>query len=166
MKRICALMALAMLVPESLAAQAAPTVSAGNPQAMAELLELTGYNPKLGKDDTGDPRIDLETDGFYPTIFFYGCDEQTHTGCDSVQLQASFDRKDPWPANEAIKVASKWRFGAVYLNETGDPRVTFDIVTGDGIPAKVFLQSLRGFVDTLEEVADLVFPDDKSQDTE
>jgi hypothetical protein len=164
-KRIIGLMGLAMLVPGPLAAQNAQTISANNPQAMTELLELTGFNPKLGKDETGDPRIDLDVDGYYPTIFFYGCDQKTHTGCDSVQFHASFDRKDPWPASEAVKVASRWRFGGVYLSESGDPRLTFDVVTGDGIPSKVFLQSLRGYMDTLDEVANLVFPDDGSQDT-
>ena len=151
--------------PMPLAAQATDKVTAANPPEMVRLLELTGFEPKLGTDNTGDPKIDVEIDDYFATIYFYGCDDKTHTGCDSVQLQASFDRKQAWPASEAIQVAKKWRFGGVYLDDEGDPVVTWDIVTGDGIPSKVFLESLRSFGDTLGEVASMVFPEDGSQDT-
>ena len=113
----------------------------------------------------GDPKIDIEVAGYFATIYFYGCDETTHQSCDSLQLQASFDRKEPWPPAEAIEVARKWRFGAVYLNDEGDPVVTWDMVTGDGIPSKVVLQGLRNFGDTLGQVASMVFSEDGSQDT-
>ncbi len=146
-------------------AQDLATVSANDPQRMAKYLEITGFDPKLDKDGQGDPKITIRVNDYSATIFFYGCDEQTHQGCDSIQLQSSFDRKDPWPPAEAITVAEKWRYGSVWLDKEGDPVVTWDIVTGDGIPSKVFLQAINGFGDTVHEIASMVFPDDGSQNT-
>lgn len=157
--------AMLLLVATPLSAQPTQIVSAQNPQGLVDLLELTGYEPVLGKDKIGDPKIDIKITDFFATIYFYGCDDKTHDGCDSVQFQASFDRKDPWPAKDALDVARKWRFGAVYLDDEGDPVVSFDIVTGEGIASKVFLEGLRSYGDTLDEIADMVFPDDGSQDT-
>ena len=146
-------------------AQITDKVSAGDPAGMVALLEVTGYEPKLDKDDHGDPKISIKVSGYRTTLFFYGCDEKLHTGCDAIQLQASFDRKDAWPPKEALQVARKWRYAAVWLDDEGDPVVTFDIITGDGIPAKVFLAGIKGFGDSFEEVADMVFPADGSQNT-
>lgn len=148
------------------ASHAAPPqqVSARDPQAIVDLLDTTGFEPKLEKDSGGDPMISLKVGGYISTMYFYGCDEK-HADCDSVQLQASFNRKDPWPAKAALDVAKKWRYIAVWLDDEGDPVLTHDIVTGDGIPAKVFLKGLNAFGDSLDEVANMVFPDDGSQDT-
>ena len=165
MNRLLGPLVLALALPGPLAAQVSDTVTARDPKGLSELLELTGFKPELGKDNVGDPKIDIEIGSYYTTIYFYGCDEKTHEGCDSLQFQASFDRKDPWPAAQAVEVARKWRFGGVYLDDEGDPVVTWDVVTGDGIPSKVFLQGVRSYGDTLGEVADMVFPEDGSQNT-
>lgn len=139
------------------AAQDARMVSAADPQGIVDLLELTGREPQLGKDNVGDPKIDLDLAGYNATLLFYGCDADTHDKCDSLQLQAGFDRKKPWTAQEAIKVAERYRFASVQLDKEGDPWLQWDIVTGDGIPAKVFLASVEMFTDTVEDAANMVF---------
>ena len=161
-------MALALIaagMPAAVAAQSLDQVSASDPQALAKYLEITGHEPKLEKDQQGDPKITIKVNDYTVTMFFYGCDEKTHQGCDSLQLQSSFDRRNPWPAADAIKVAEKWRYGSVWLDKEGDPVVSWDVVTGDGIPSKVFLEAVNNFGDTVHEVAKMVFPDDGSQDT-
>lgn len=132
-------------------------VSAANPQGIVDLLELTGREPKLGKDELGDPKIELDLSGYSATIYFYGCDEETHQQCDSLQFQAGFNRKQPWTAQEAIKIAEKYRFAAVFLDDEGDPWLRWDVMTGDGIPAKVFLSGVELFTETVNDAAEMVF---------
>ena len=162
--KIVAALSIAML-PQAALGQNLDAISANDPQAMTKYLEITGFEPKLEQDKQGDPKITIKVNDYSATIFFYGCDEKTHQGCDSIQLQSSFNRKNPWSATEALKVAQKWRYASVWLDDEGDPVVSWDIVTGDGIPSKVFLKAINGFGDSLHEVANLVFPNDGSQDT-
>lgn len=150
--------ALAFVSPTGALAQAQPTVaSAGNPTGLVNLLDLAGYEPKLGTDDYGDPKIEFDLSGYNATLFFYGCDETGHTGCSSLQLRAGFDRKQPWTAKDAIDLAKKYRFASVWLDDDGDPWLQWDIITGDGIPAKVFLESISLFSDTVDDAGDIVF---------
>lgn len=132
-------------------------VSASNPTGLVKVLESAGYSPKLGADSYGDPEIELEIAGYNASMVFYGCDEETKKNCDSVQLQAGFDRTEPWTATAALEVSKKFRFASIWLDDEGDPWVQWDIVTGEGIPAKVFLSSVESFGVTLEDAAALVF---------
>lgn len=136
------------------------TASAGDPDGLVKLLQVAGYKPELARDDYGDPQIELEISGYNATLFFYGCDETAHTGCTSLQLRAGFDRKTSWTDKDALALAKKYRFASVWLDDDGDPWVQWDIVTGSGIPAKVFMDSVELFGDTVTDVADAVFADE------
>lgn len=152
---------LAATPATSATAQTSGTASAGDPAGLVKLLEQAGYSPELGKDSYGDPQIEIEVAEYTTMVLFYGCDEKTHTGCDSIQLRAGFDRDKPWTAAEALAVAKKYRFASVWLDDTGDPWVQWDILTGStGIPAAVFLNAVEVFGDTLEDTAEVVFADD------
>ena len=141
-------------------AQSAVLVSANNPAGIVKALQQAGYKPELGTDSYGDPKIDLEVAGYTTTMYFYGCDETTRQGCDSIQLRAGFDREAPWTAADALAVTKKYRFAAVWLDEAGDPWVQWDIMTGTGISSKVLLDSVEVFGDTLKDTAELVFAED------
>lgn len=138
-------------------AQSAGIVSAGNPAGIVRLLEQQGMAAKLDKDSYGDPTIEFELSGYKTSLLFYGCDENTHGGCTSVQLRAGFDRDKPWTAAEAIGVTKKYRFVSIWLDDDGDPWVQWDIITGSGIPAAVFTEALQQFGDTLVDTAEVVF---------
>ena len=153
-----AILVMALLFgPQVAQAQDLSTISAGNPQGLVTVLEMAGYSPSLDADAQGDPKITLELAGYNTTIFFYGCDEETKKGCNSLSLSAGFDRKNPMTSEEAIEISKNYRFAAVRLDEEGDPYIMWDIYTGDGIPAKVFLQSLHAFTGSIEDVSDVVF---------
>lgn len=149
----------AMTAP--LAAQTAPLVRAADPAGLVALLEAAGYQPKLGTDSTGDPMIDLDLGGYNGTIYFYGCDETAHNNCESLQLQAGFDRKQAWTPASAIDLSRKFRFSSVHLDDDGDPWVKWDVVTGEGIPPKVFLTSVEYFSDVVADTAEIIFADEE-----
>lgn len=140
-----------------LGAAQAQSVSAGNPAGIVKALESAGYSPTLDKDSYGDPSIEFELADYKTVMMFYGCDEDTHDKCDSVQLRVGFDREKPWTAAEALEVSKTYRFVSVWLDEEGDPWVQWDIVTGTGIPSDVFLSAVESFGNTLEDTAELVF---------
>lgn len=156
-------LAVAALISTPLAAQSGPMARASDPAGLVMLLEDAGYQPKLSKDETGDPMIDLDLGGYKGMIYFYGCDETAHDRCQSIQFQAGFNREQPWTAADAIKLAQKFRFSSVHLDDEGDPWVKWDIITGDGIPAKVFLTSVEYFTDVVSDSAEIIFADEPEQ---
>lgn len=156
-RMVLGLAALALCAPAL--GQSPAMVSAKNPAGLVTVLETAGYEPTLGTDDQGDPQIDLNLGGYNAVMYFYGCDEKTHRGCDSVQLRVGFDRKAAWTGAAALKLAQTYRFMAVFLDEEGDPWVNWDIVTGDGIPAAVFLLGVGKFADVLDTAGEEIFAD-------
>ena len=164
MKFLC----LAALLTGCLAVPAAAqdrTVSAADPQGLVSLFELAGYDPELSTDSYGDPRITLEVDGGSIDVIFYGCEEESRTNCDSLQLSAGFDAPDGITPDMAIRIGSEYRFAQVSLDDENDPYIRWDIVTGSGIPASVLLQSLRYFEDTIADASALIFPDEEAATT-
>jgi len=143
-------------------AQSPPSsVSAADPEGMARVLRFAGYPAKLVTDDYGDPEIETEFSGWGGSIMFYGCDEDTHQGCDSIELRVGFDREEPMTL-ELLNEVSSSRYIAAFLDQDGDPWINWDIITGDGegIPAPVFMQSVNEFASGVEYAADLVFAEE------
>ena len=154
--------AVSMLSAAPLAAQEA-TVTASDPQGIVSALEAAGYEAKLDTDGVGDPMILTELSGMSTQIYFYGCDEVTHDGCDSLQYSAGFDRKQPWTAAGALELSTKYRFTSVRLDDEGDPYIIWDVVTGDGIPTKVFLSGVLSFSGAIENASDVVFAEERAE---
>ena len=146
-----------------LAAQEVPaTVSAAIPEGMVQVLRFAGYPAELDTDNYGDPLIETEFAGWSGSIIFFGCDEDTRTECDSVQLRAGFDRAEPMPFDLLHDAVANGRYVAVHLDDEGDPWAHWDIVTGsgDGIPASVFMKSVNSFAMRIGTVADIVFAEE------
>lgn len=151
----------AVLTATTANAQVGETVTAADPQGMVDALELAGYDAELGVDKEGDPKISIELGGREGRIYFYGCDEQTHDACDAIQFNIGFDRAKPWTASEAILLSTRFRFVAVSLDDEGDPFISWDVITGDGIPTKVFLRTVLSFTDVADDVASVVFAEER-----
>ena len=137
----------------------AATVSAQDPQSLADALKGAGYEVTAGKDDTGDPVLDLVMQGYKARLLFLDCDEATHDKCGSVQFFSSFDAEGPGMSlEEANLFARRYRYAAVSVTANGDPRLRWDIETGSGIPGEVFLASAARFVTTIQAMAAQLFP--------
>jgi len=156
-----ALAAGAIALPAAAAESPPASVSAADPEGMARVLRFAGYPAKVVTDDYGDPEIETEFSGWGGSIMFYGCDEDTHLGCDSIELRVGFDREEPMTLDLLNEVASS-RYIAAFLDDDGDPWVNWDIITGngEGIPAPVFMQSVNEFAGGVEYAADLVFAEE------
>lgn len=155
-------LAISAVLSTPLAAQTAAVAQASDPAGLVALLDVAGYKPELGKDSTGDPMIDVDFGGYRGMVYFYGCDETTHDKCESLQFQAGFNRDKPWTAAQAIELSKKLRFSSVHLDDEGDPWIKWDVITGDGIPAKVFLTSVSYFTDVVADSAEIVFADEQN----
>lgn len=139
-------------------------VTAKKPAGMVIAMLNAGYDAELTTDDVGDPLINSQVAGYPLQIFFYDCDEDTHTECGSIQLVAGFDRAKPWTAEAAIKISNDYRFAAVALDDEGDPYLRWDIVTDEGISTRVFVRSLRRFEDTVRVAQDVIFADEQENE--
>ncbi|QYJ06294.1 YbjN domain-containing protein [Qipengyuania flava] len=165
MKNACIGLALAAIAAPSLAQDQA-MVSAEDPEGLVAALDMAGYDPELGTDAAGDPKITLDIGGRSAGLFFYGCDETTNDGCDSVQFSIGFDRAKPWTADEAIQLSTRFRYAAVSLDDEGDPFLTWDVVTGEGIPTKVFLRSVLAFTSVVEDAENIIFAEERAEEGE
>ena len=161
-KALTSLAAVSLLAAPALASDG-PTVTAEDPAGIVAALEMAGYEAELVTDSYGDPLINTEFNGWEARILFYGCDSQTHDGCDSLQLLTGFDRAEPWSGAEVAKIASQFRYASVWLDEEGDPFMQWDIVTADGIPTKVFLISIREFSQAISNVSALVYAEERGE---
>lgn len=133
------------------------TITAKQPSGIVNALINAGYEANLETDNLGDPLIRFKGEGYRMSVVFYGCDKNNNDNCDSVQLRVAFDRPQPWRADAAMEIARKYRYASIWLDDEGDPIITWDIVTGDGIPRTIFLSNVRRFEDTVDNAAALVF---------
>lgn len=138
-------------------------VTAKNPAELTMVMMNAGYDVELTVDGIGDPLIATEIVGMPLRVYFYGCDEETNDNCDTLQLSTGFDRQEPWTRGEALTISEQLRFASVRLDDEGDPFISWDIVTGDGIPATVFLQSLEHFGRTVDLTAQIVFAEENAK---
>lgn len=147
----------------ALAQEAAPAqdlmVSAKDPQGLVNLLDIAGYRPELSTDGYGDPLITITLDDWGADLVFYGCDEDEHNECESLQLLAGFKPESPLTPEQLLGISKRFRFASVSLADDKTIQIGWDIVTGEGIPAKVLLQGLRHYTDTLDSAAEIIFPD-------
>lgn len=148
------------------AEEQAGTITAHDPAGMAEALARAGYVVALREDTGGAPLLATEFSGMPSYIFFYDCEALTQQKCDSIQFSTGFDRKDPWDAAGAMEVSTNLRFAAVSLDAEGDPYITWDVITGAGIPENIFLESVDRFVRAVDSTAELAFADERSGSSE
>jgi hypothetical protein len=151
-----ALAALWLPLP-ALAAEA--TVSAQRPESFVAALTEAGYEATLGRDDTGDPVLDLVMQGYKARLLFLDCDPANRDRCGSVQLAASFDAEGGGlsPA-DAVAFAGRYRYAAVTLSPAGDPTLRWDVETGAGIPREVFVEAAGRFLGTVRAMGEMLFP--------
>ena len=152
--------AISIAMAMGLAAPAmAATVTAKQPETLVEALKSAGYEAVAGVDDTGDPVLDLVMQGYKARLLFLDCDEASHDKCGSVQFFASFDAEGAgFTLEDANLFARRYRYAAVSVTANGDPRLRWDIETGDGIPSEVFVSSAERFLTTVRAMAAVVFP--------
>ena len=137
----------------------AATVSARNPETLVEALRTAGHEVTAGVDDTGDPVLDLVMKGYKARLLFLDCDAASHDNCGSVQFFSTFDAEGAGMSLEDANLfARRYRYGAVSVTANGDPRLRWDIETGDGIPGEVFLASAARFTTTVQAMAAMLFP--------
>jgi len=134
-------------------------VKASDPAGIVSVLEGAGYDANLSKDSVGDPKITVELGGHETSILFYGCDEKTHTGCDSVQFVVGFDHESGLTAEQALELSRNYRFITVELDDERDPFIRWDVVIGEGIPSSVFLRSVLRFSEAIDYTSQEVFKD-------
>ena len=158
MRLVKALTIAAAAVCAAAAPASAAQVSAADPPSLAEALRGAGYEVVAGTDDTGDPVLDLNMQGYKARLLFFDCDA-AHANCGSVQFFAAFDAEGEGlsPA-DAIGFARRYRFASVTLNASGDPLLRWDVATGQGIPSEVFVDAAAKFLGTVQAMGAWLFP--------
>ena len=138
-------------------------IRASDPQRMAALLVAYGLEVELTTDSYGDPQLITDFAGWRGSVDFYDCDPERNDECGSIQFNVGFDRSEPMSLEQVNKVMAERRFASVHVDEEGDPWVQWDIITGAGIPAPVFLEAYERFAMQVETIADVVFEEERDR---
>ena len=111
----------------------ADNLTADNPEAVAAAIRDMGYRAEMKTDSKGKPKISSSTEGVNFSIYFYGCDDK-NLGCDSIQLQAGFDVREPRSQDIITDWNSRKRYAKASLTKEGDPIIRLDInLDKDGV---------------------------------
>lgn len=122
-------LAAAVLALSSGGAASAQMVTAANPQSVVEALQAGGYKAVLGKDSSGDPRIESAASGAKFVVTFYGCTK--NVACKTVTFYAG------WTGGKStLEQINEWnknrRFSRAYKDKDGDPVIELDVDLDDG----------------------------------
>lgn len=139
-------------------AASAQMVSAAEPDSVASAIQDAGYRANLTVDRVGDPMVETSMGGYKVQVIFYDC--TANRDCQSLQFSAGFDRSQPMDPARALAFAHAYRYAAVSLDEEGDPFVTWDVITGPGIPQETFQASVAEFDAVVGSFGDFVFAND------
>ena len=148
------LLAAALLIP---GIAHAATVSAARPDSVVKALVAGGNSAELATDDMGDPQINAQIGGWKAIVLFYDC-TPAHDGCRALQFRSSFDAPQGMTPDAALAFMRANRFASVVLDQNGDPRLSWDVVTGEGIDGAVFAEAVSGFASALAAMDKVVFP--------
>jgi hypothetical protein len=121
----------------------AQMVTANRPASVVEAMQTGGYKAAMGKDSTGDPRIESASSGATFFVNFYGC-----TGgkdCKTVTFYSGWD-KDDVSLNQMNEWNKNKRFSRAYIDKDGDPVLEFDVDLDDGgMSQALFIDNVEFF---------------------
>lgn len=126
-------------------------VCASNPDSVVAALKAAELEPRLARDNGGDPIIEVES-GYRYDVAFYGCTEGRD--CDSLRFQVLF-RKGP---ENTAELANKWnsskRFVQMSVRADGMLAATYDVPTIGGLNKRNFADVLDWWDTMLDELSD------------
>jgi hypothetical protein len=157
--RVTLLAAAAVCLLAAVPAQASDTqpcakgmVCASAPETIVAALKAAGGDPKLDKDDNGDPLIDDNASGYDFTIYFFECDDQ-HKNCGSLEFVASF-KADP---TNTAELANEWnqvkRFAQMSVDSDKTLNFRYDVSTFHGLNADNFSDVIDWWATMLDELS-------------
>lgn len=110
----------------------AQTLTAEQPQLIADRFQALGYRTELTTDSQGDPMIRIGVSGVNTTVFFYGCDEKGRN-CNWIQFYSSFNTDDAFPLSSANEWNRTKLFGEMTIDDEGDPTLTYFVSLDGGM---------------------------------
>lgn len=125
-------------------------VSAADPDGILASIRAYGQKAKLETGDDGVPFITVNMDGINYYVDFYGCTDQG-TGCEDIQFNASFEMDKPLTAQFANQWNRDWAVGRVYVNDAGNPTLTYYVPLLGGVPDQTFTNTLDQWTGVLNQ---------------
>ncbi|HTC09521.1 MAG TPA: YbjN domain-containing protein [Acetobacteraceae bacterium] len=138
---------LLMLCLATASACATPLPDGGvTAQEVADVLQHAGYKAEITQDKYGDPLIKSASSGVNFSVYFYTCKNSPR--CTSIQFYAGFQKP-----GIALERVAEWnrttRFGKVYLDQDGDPRIEMDMDVEHGANTEALQNDLDRWVAVL-----------------
>ena len=154
--KILAAAAVAAGVVSHMPAASAQAMVKATPEAVAKVLQDKGYKALIGKDKSGDPKVESAAEGVNFIVYFYGC--KNGANCGDIQFSAGFQKTEA-DANAINEWNKNQRFAKAYLDSDGDAHFETDVHLDDaGMPLELFKTYLDLWTSTLPAFRDTAWP--------
>lgn len=128
---------------------AAQSVAASDPESVLQAIRAHGHKAKLEHDSEGYPIIHVTRAGINYAVYFYGCDGNP-ADCRDLQFSSGFDVEPALTDAWANAWNRQWVAGRAEIDEEGDPRLTYFVTTGSGLPEEHFQEIMQVWDVTLD----------------
>lgn len=143
--------------PAPSAGSSGDLVTSTDPASVLSALKALGYEGSLSKDSGGDPLIEIKMGQWNVRVLFYDCTD--NSDCRSIQFYTIFDAPNGMTADKAVAWSSKWRFGAIGLDDEQDPSITWDVVLAPGVSRANFQAICEKYENAVTNFGAYVFGD-------
>jgi hypothetical protein len=125
-------------------------VCASNPATVMQAMEKAGFEPKMTKDDSGDPMIESDEAAYHFDVYFYGCEKGKN--CDSLRFEVLFKEED----DNTLELANGWNKKKRFLQASikdGRFVAAYDLATIGGVNQRNFADVLDWWKSMLGDLA-------------
>jgi hypothetical protein len=120
----------------------AQQIRAQDPQTIVKAMQSAGYTANLGKDPTGDPKIESGAAGAKFHVFFFNCTK--NSDCRTVQFFAGYRKDGTVDMNQINEWNRTHRFSRAYIDKEGDPVIEMDVNLDEGgLSSALFIDNLK-----------------------
>ena len=153
MKKLIGLLTLVALTGIAWAAgtrvSQATVYNAVSGKEIMAMLVKEGYQPSLGKDDDGDPRIKFKARGNTVYIDFYDCNKTEF--CGSLNIFVGWRLENKLDAVDLNQWNADNRYIRVYTDVDNDPYLESDIDLDGGVTMNNVKEFVKMYVSQLDE---------------
>jgi len=129
-------------------------ITAEDVDAIADALWFYDADPKITKDDNGNPMIRVDDSKTAFSVYFHDCTDGKD--CGYIEFVAGWDLKNGIQQSTVEKWNETKLWGVAYRDKQNDPWLSMTVNLRDGVTADNFDDTVGWWDDTMSDYADFI----------
>ena len=134
--------------------EAPKIITAEDVDAIADALWFYDVDPKVTKDDKGNPMIRVDDPKTAFSVYFYDCTDGKD--CGYIEFVAGWDLKNGIQQATVEKWNETKLWGVAYRDKQNDPWLSMTVNLRDGVTSDNFDSTVEWWDDTMSDFADFI----------